>query len=149
MYLYLRYSKQGYEIAVVGESENTARYAGIRVPTVVIRTMGISGAVCGIAGFLTVAGAGHTISTSTAGGRGFIAIIVAWLAKFNTLVMILVAGLLVFLEKGATEIASRFNLNNDVAHVMTGIMLFFIIGCEFFIQYEVKFHDRKHEEVRA
>ena len=148
MYLYLQYSKQGYEIAVVGESENTARYAGIRVPNVVIRTMTISGAVCGIAGFLAVSGASHTISMSTAGGRGFTAIIVAWLAKFNTFVMVAIAGLLVFLDKGAVEIASRFKLSNDISNVIAGILLFFIIGCEFFIQYRMKFRSGAHKEVQ-
>ena len=102
MFLYLKYSKQGYEISVVGDSENTARYAGINVKKVTIRTMAISGAICGLAGFIAVAGASHTISTSTAGGRGFTAIIVAWLAQFNTFVMILISFLLVFLQKGAT-----------------------------------------------
>ncbi|MEI3305460.1 MAG: ABC transporter permease [Dysosmobacter sp.] len=84
MFMYLKYSKQGYEISVVGDSENTARYAGINVKKVTIRTMAISGAICGLAGFIEVAGVSHTISTATAGGRGFTAIIVAWLAKFNT-----------------------------------------------------------------
>ena len=110
MFLYLKYSKQGYEISVVGDSENTARYAGINVKKVTIRTMAISGAICGLAGFIAVAGASHTISTSTAGGRGFTAIIVAWLAQFNTFVMILISFLLVFLQKGAIQIASQFNL---------------------------------------
>lgn len=143
MYLYLNYSKQGYEIAVVGESENTARYAAINVKRVIIRTMIVSGAICGIAGFITVAGAGHTISTSTAGGRGFIAIIVAWLAKFNSFVMILISTLLVFLEKGAIEIASRFDLNDFVSEMITGIILFFILGSEFFINFKVRFRGGK------
>ena len=87
MFIYLKYCKQGYEIAVVGESENTARYAGIQVKKVIVRTMAISGAICGIAGFVIVSGASHTISTATAGGRGFTAIIVAWLSKFNTFII--------------------------------------------------------------
>ena len=86
---------------MVGDSENTARYAGMNVKKIYIRTMALSGAICGIAGFLAVSGASHTISVSTAGGRGFTAIIVAWLAKFNTFVMILISFLLIFLEKGA------------------------------------------------
>lgn len=147
MYIYLKYSKQGYEIAVVGESENTARYAGIKLSRVYVRTMAISGAVCGIAGFIAVSGAGHTISTSTAGGRGFTAIIVAWLAKFNTFVMILIAFLLVFLEKGAMQIASQFQLNDYVSKMLTGIILFFILGSEFFINYKLVFRGRK--EVQA
>ncbi|MBQ3090440.1 MAG: ABC transporter permease [Oscillospiraceae bacterium] len=137
MFIYLKYSKQGYEITVVGDSENTARYAGISVKKVTIRTMAISGAICGLAGFVAVAGASHTISTSTAGGRGFTAIIVAWLAKFNTFVMVLISFLLVFLEKGAIQIASQFNLNDFAADVITGIILFFILGSEFFINYRL------------
>ncbi|KAF5076228.1 ABC transporter permease [Oscillibacter ruminantium] len=143
MYVYLKYSKQGYEISVVGDSENTARYAGISVRKVYIRTMFLSGAICGIAGFLAVSGSSHTISVDTAGGRGFTAIIVAWLAKFNTFVMILFSFLLMFLEKGAVEIASRYNLNSFVSDIITGILLFCILGSEFFINYKVSFR-RKH-----
>ena len=147
MFLYLRYTKQGYEISVVGESENTARYAGISVRRVLIRTMAISGAVCGFSGFIAVSGSGHTISVDTAGGRGFTAIIVAWMAKFNTFVMILIALLLTFLEKGAIQIASQFRLNDYASNVVEGIILFFLLGSEFFIQYSVRFrsHNRKKE----
>ena len=137
IYFYLRYTKHGYEIAVVGESHNTAKYAGISVPVVTVRTVTLSGAICGIAGFIAVAGQGHTISTSTAGGRGFIAIIVAWLAKFNTFVMIAISFLLVFLEMGAKEIASRFNINDNLSKMVMGVILFFILGSEFFINYRV------------
>ena len=143
MYVYLNYSKQGYEIAVVGESENTARYAGINVKRVILRTMALSGAICGIAGFIIVGGASHTISTSTAGGRGFTAIIVSWLSKFNTFVMILVSFFLVFMQKGAGQIASQFNLNENASDIITGIILFFILGCEFFINYKVGFRSGK------
>ena len=142
MFFYLRDSKQGYEIAVVGESQNTARYAGISVGKVFIRTMIISGAICGLAGFIAVSGASHTISTSTAGGRGFTAIIVAWLAKFNTFTMILISLLLVFLDKGAIEIATAYNLNDYASEMITGIILFFILGSEFFINYRLIFRGR-------
>ncbi len=148
MYLYLKYSKQGYEITVVGDSINTARYAGINVKKVTIRTMAISGAICGLAGFIAVSGASHTISTSTAGGRGFTAIIVAWLAQFNTFVMILISFLLVFLQKGAIQIASQFNLNDYASNIITGIILFFILGSEFFINYRVILRGGKEAEAK-
>ncbi|MGN1202177.1 MAG: ABC transporter permease, partial [Eubacterium sp.] len=106
MYVYLKYSKHGYEISVVGESENTARYIGINVNKVIIRTMLLSGAVCGIAGLLLVGSTNHTVTTTTADGRGFTAIMVSWLAKFNPIYMILTSFILVFLEKGANEIAT-------------------------------------------
>ena len=148
MYAYLRYSKHGYEIAVVGESENTARYAGINVRRVIIRTMITSGAICGLCGFLLVAGRDQTISTSTAGGNGFTAIIVAWLAKFNTFYMALISFLLVFLERGASEIASAYSLNEYAADIITGIILFFILGSEFFINYRLIWRGH-HKEVQG
>lgn len=134
---YMKYTKQGYEVAVVGESPNTARYAAINVKKVIIRTMLISGGVCGIAGAIMVSGAGHTISTSTAGGRGFTAIIVAWMSKFNPWAMALVSAFLVFMQQGAIQIASQFGLNENASDIITGILLFFLIGSEFFINYKL------------
>lgn len=137
MYLYLNYSKQGYEIAVVGESERTARYVGIKVEKVIIRTMAISGAVCGLAGLLLVGGINHTVTTTIVGGRGFTAVMVSWLAKFDPIIMIFTSLLLVFLERGAGEISTDFGLNQSFSDIITGIILFFIIGCEFFINYKI------------
>ena len=139
MYIYLNYSKHGYEISVVGESERTARYVGIKVERVIIRTMLLSGAVCGIAGLLLVGGTDHTITTTISDGRGFTAVMVSWLAKFNPIVMIFTAFLLVFLDRGASEISTIFGLNHSFADILTGIILFFIIGSEFFISYTFSF----------
>ena len=147
MFIYLRYSKQGYEISVVGESENTARYIGIDVKKVIIRTMLISGALCGVAGLLLVGGTDHTITRDTAAGRGFTAIMVSWLAKFNPLFMVLTSFLLVFMQKGATQVTTAFDLNDSFSEILTGIIIFFIIGSEFFIQYSIKLaHSRKEAE---
>ena len=148
MYIYLKYSKHGYEIAVVGESENTARYIGINVNKVILRTMALSGAVCGIAGLLLVGGTDHTISTSTADGRGFTAIMVSWLGKFNPIYMIFTSLLLVFLDAGADQISMIFGLNQSFSEIITGIILFFIIGSEFFINYQLKFCKRENKEVK-
>ena len=137
VYIYLNWTKQGYEISVVGESVRTARYVGIKVDRVIIRTMALSGALCGLAGLLLVGGSGHTISTSTAGGRGFTAVMVSWMAKFNPIGMIFTSLLLVFLSKGSSEISSQFQLNDSFGEILTGIILFFIIGCEFFINYKI------------
>ena len=137
MYVYLRYSKQGYEISVVGESQNTARYVGINVKKVIIRTLAISGAIAGVAGFLLVGGINHTISTTTVGGRGFTAIMVSWLAKFNPLLMIITSFLIVFMERGASQISTDFNIDTSISDILTGIILVFIIGCEFFLQYKI------------
>ena len=146
MYVYLKYTKHGYEIAVVGESERTARYVGIKVERVIMRTMLISGALCGLAGFLLVAGTDHTITTSLSDSRGFTAVMVSWLAKFSPVFMVLASFLLVFLDRGASEIATDFGLNEAFGDILTGIILFFIIGCEFFITYELHFRGRAAKE---
>ena len=145
MYIYLTRSKQGYEIAVVGQSERTARYVGIKVGRVIVRTMILSGALCGLAGFLLVAGTDHTITTTIAGGRGFTAVMVSWMAGFNPLNMIFTSFLLVFLERGAAEISTKFALNHAFGDILTGIILFFIIGSEFFIRYEIRRSHAKKE----
>ena len=145
VYIYLKYTKQGYEISVVGESENTARYIGINVKKVIIRTLIVSGALCGIAGLLLVGGTNHTISTTTAGGRGFTAIMVSWLAKFNPIFMVFTSFLIVFLEKGAQQVSTDFRIPNAISDIVTGIILFFIIGCEFFLQYKLVFSNKRKE----
>ena len=131
---------------MVGESERTARYVGIKVEKVILRTMLLSGAVCGIAGLLLVGGTDHTITTTIAGGRGFTAVMVAWLAKFNPIFMVLTTFLLSFLDRGASEISTIFGLNSSFGDILTGIILFFIIGSEFFISYKLHFRTSGKKE---
>ena len=146
MYIYLNYSKHGYEIAVVGESERTARYVGIKVDKVIIRTMLLSGAICGLAGLLLVGSTNHTLTPTIVDGRGFTAVMVAWLAKFNPIWMILTSFLLVFLGRGAGEIATNFGLNRSFGDILTGVILFCIIGSEFFINYQIRFRKAGDKE---
>jgi len=145
MYVYLRYSKQGYEISVVGESENTAKYVGINVPKVIIRTMIISGAICGLIGFLLVANGSCSVTTTIADGRGFTAILVSWLGKFNPIYMILTSLLVVFLQKGTSFMGEIYRLNTSIADIFIGVVLLLIIGCEFFINYKINFRKKNKE----
>ena len=146
VYIYLNWTKHGYEISVVGESVRTARYVGIKVDRVIIRTMALSGALCGLAGWLLVGGSDHTIATATAGGRGFTAVMVSWMAKFNPIGMIFTSLLIVFLDRGSGEIATQFQLNDSFGDILTGIILFFIIGSEFFITYQVSLRKNGKKE---
>lgn len=146
MYIYLNYSKQGYEISVVGESENTAKYVGIKVGKVIIRTMMFSGAICGLVGLLLVGSINHTVTTTIAGGQGFTAVLVSWMSKFNPLTMVLSSFLIIFMDRGASEISTTFGLNHSYSDILTGIILFFIIGCEFFISYKLQFRKKAEKE---
>lgn len=139
---YLSRTKQGYEIAVVGESQNTARYAGMRVGKILMRTMILSGALCGLVGFLQVSGADYTLTDTTAGGVGFTAITVAWMSKLNPAVMTVVALAIAVLEKGSNKIQTTFKIPASAADVLTGIVLFFLLGCEFFINYRLVFRHK-------
>ncbi|MBR4018541.1 MAG: ABC transporter permease, partial [Clostridia bacterium] len=147
MHIYLNYTKQGYEISVVGESERTAHYVGIKVSRVIVRTMALSGALCALAGFLRVAGTDHTLTTTITDGYGFTAVMVSWLAQFKPITMILTSFILTFMDRGASGISTKFQLNESYADILTGIILFFIIGCEFFIRYRITFRKKgKGEE---
>lgn len=143
-HIYFTKTKQGYEIAVVGESSDTARYAGISVSKVYIRTMFISGALCGLVGMLQFAGADYTITESTAGGVGFTAITVAWLAKMNPYAMLIVAVFIAMLDRGSNTIQTQFKIPASAADLLIGIILFFMLGCEFFITYRLIFRGKEN-----
>ena len=146
MFIYLQYSKHGYEIAVVGESQRTASYAGIKVDRVIIRTMILSGSLCAMMGFLMTSGIDHTLTTTIVDSRGFTAVMVSWMSKFNPFIMIAASLLLVTMDRGASEVSSTLGLNHSFADILTGIILFFIIATEFFITYKVTLRKSSKKE---
>ena len=140
MWIYLKFSKHGYELSVVGDSPNTARYIGINVKKVIIRTLCLSGAICGIVGLMLTGAMSHTIGTNTVQNMGFTAIMTTWLANCNPLMMIFTCALVIFVSSGMQQVRMDFALTNDsTANVVIGLVYFFIIACAFFIQYKVVF----------
>ncbi|MCL1796682.1 MAG: ABC transporter permease, partial [Clostridia bacterium] len=137
VYFYVRHTKPGFEITVVGESPRTARYLGMNVGTIMMRTMCLSGALCGIVGFLQVSGADYTLHEATAGGAGFTAITVAWLSGLHPVPMIVVSSMIAVVTKGAGKIQTTFKIPASAADVLTGVLLFFMLGSEFFIRYRL------------
>ena len=151
MFLYMKYTKHGYEIAVIGESENTARYAGMNVGWVIMRTMFLSGAIAGVVGFLLVSGANNTLYSGVAAGAGFTAITVAWLAQLNPFAMVGISALLAVLQKGADTLNTQMGIPASLSDVITGVLLFFMLGCEFFINYKLVFRgaEERHKRKEA
>lgn len=144
MGIYLKYSKHGYEISVVGESPNTARYIGINTKKVIIRTLILCGLISGITGFLLVSATNHSLNgDSTVGGRGFTGVLVSWLAHFNPAAMALTSFLYVFIQRGATQVGNNARLGASYPSVMTGIFFFFIVATEFFINYKIVFKKKR------
>ena len=149
MYLYMNKTKQGFEIAVVGDSVNTARYAGMNVGWVIMRTMFISGAISGVVGFMIVSGANFTLYKGVANGVGFTSITVAWLSQLNSFAMIAISMMLAVLEKGANTLQTRLQVPASIADIITGILLFCMLASEFFINYRLIFRGREKKEVEA
>ena len=116
---------------------------GINVSKVIIRTMIVSGLLCGLAGYLIGAGLDQSITTESVGGQGFTAIMVSWLGQFNPFIMAAVSGLLIFVKDGAAKVADRAMLNSSYADIACGIVILFLVGCEFFIQYSIRFRHSK------
>ncbi|MBE6971305.1 MAG: ABC transporter permease [Ruminococcaceae bacterium] len=146
IYVYMNYTKHGYEISVIGDSVNTARYAGMNVGRIMMRTMCLSGGICGLVGFMVASGANMTLSDTVAAGAGFTAITVAWLAQLNPFAMIVISLLLGVLQKGADTLQTRMAVPTSISDIITGIFLFCMLGCEFFINYKIIFRS-KHKEV--
>ena len=148
MHLYMNYTKHGYEIAVIGDSLNTARYAGMNVGHVMMRTMFLSGAISGLVGFIVASGANNTLYDGVANGVGFTSITVAWLSQLNAFAMIVISALLAILEKGAETLQTAMQVPTSISDNVTGILLFCMLGCEFFINYRMIFR-RKQAEAPA
>lgn len=150
MFIYLKYTKHGYEIAVVGDSPNTAKYIGINVKRVIIRTMIISGALSGIVGLFLAGGIEHTIATDTANNMGFTAIMATWLAAFNPLVMMGTCFFIQFISKGMVQVRGDFGFTNDsIANIVIGLVYFCVIACSFFINYRVVFRKASAKKAEA
>ena len=150
MFIYLKYTKHGYEIAVVGDSPNTAKYIGIDVKRVIIRTMIISGALAGVVGLFLAGGIHHTISTASANNMGFTAIMATWLAAFNPLVMIGTCFFIIFISRGMVEVRGNFGFTNDsIANIVIGLVYFCVIACSFFITYRVVFRKGSAKSAEA
>ena len=147
MFFYMKKSKHGFELSIVGESENTARYVGLNIRWVIIRTLIVSGAICGIVGFLLSGDINNTVNNEMANNMGFTAIMTAWLGKFDPIIMIGTCALITFVTNGMNEVRSSFGFyNNSVVNFVLGFIYFFIIGCEFFIRYKINLRKKKSAE---
>ena len=137
VWTYLKYSKHGYELSVVGGSQNTAKYIGINVKKVIIRTVILTGAICGIVGFLCVAGANHTISEEIIGGRGFTAILVCWVGNFNVPLMLLYSFLISLISSGSSTAAGWLHYPNAIGKVSTALFFVILIASTFFVNFNL------------
>ena len=137
VYIYLKYTKQGYEIAVVGDSAGTAHYAGMKVNTIVLRTVFLSAALIGLASAFKVGTAG-ILSTAITNDVGWTGIIVAWLSQLNTAVIFVVSALICVLHYGSTIAAATFSqVDSSFANMLQGVILFLVLAADFYTRFRI------------
>ena len=146
IHVYMKYTKHGYEISVIGDSMRTAQYAGMNVGRIMMRTMFLSGAISGLVGFIVASGANNTLAKDIAGGVGFTSITVAWLSQLNAFAMILISLMLAILTKGASTLQTQMGVPAAISDIITGLLLFCMLGCEFFINFRIVFRGSRPEK---
>lgn len=149
MYVFMRHTRTGYEIAVIGESERTALYAGINIRKTIITTILMSGALCGLAGMVQVSGVAHTLMYQITGGVGYTAIIVSWLSMLSAPVILVVSVLFAALIEGGAFIQMAFKIPEAAANILQALILFFVLGAEFFVRYRITLKGAKVDDVPA
>jgi simple sugar transport system permease protein len=137
VYLFMNRTKKGYEIAVLGESENTALYAGININKTIIIAMMLSGGLCGLTGMIQASAISNTLSVEVSGGVGFTAIIISWLSSLSAPITLIVGVLFAALEQGGSFIQTAFGIPSAAASILQSMILFFVLGSEFFIKYKI------------
>lgn len=149
VYVFMNFTKKGYEISVLGESEKTAQYAGINIKNTIISAIFISGGLCGLAGMIQASAIANTLSVEVSGGVGFTAIIVTWLASLSAPIILVVSVLFAGLLQGGSYIQTVFGIPEAAAQVLQGAILFFVLGSEFFIKYRIAFGEDKSEPSKS
>lgn len=143
IYIYMKKTKHGYEISVVGDSINTAKYVGMNTKKIIIRTLMVSGIICGIIGFIYASAINQSIDKNTCGSLGFTAVLVAWLANFSPIIIAGISFVLAFLTLGTSKVSSTYRLgNNDLSNVIIGLIFFAILICEFFIRFKLLYNEQ-------
>ena len=137
VFVYLKYTKHGYEISVVGDSAGTAHYAGMKVNAIVLRTVFLSACLIGLAAAFKVGTAG-VLSTAITADVGWTGIIVAWLSHLNTAVIFVVSALISMLHYGSVAAATAFSkVDSSFANMLQGVILFLVLTAEFFIRFRI------------
>lgn len=137
MYILMNHSKLGYEVAVIGESEKTAQYGGINIKKTIITALLISGGLCGLTGMIQASAVSNTLSVEVSGGLGYTAIITTWLSGLSAPFIVVASFLFAALLQGGAYIQTAFNIPASMAQMLQGVILFFVLGSEFFIQYKM------------
>jgi ABC-type uncharacterized transport system permease subunit len=131
-------TRWGYELRVVGENAEAARYAGINVRRTMLTAMLVSGGMAGIAGMVQVAGIVHLLNGQLSNNYGYTAIIIAWLARLHPIAILVVSVLFGALVNGGYAV-SQVGIPQALGAVLQGTILFFVLGVgDVFTRYRLR-----------
>lgn len=146
VYVFMNHTKKGFEITVVGQSLETARYAGMNINSVIITAMLASGGLCGLAGMIQASAIERTLTHALSGGYGFTAIITTWLGRLSPPIIMFVCFAFAILIQGGAYLQIALSVPAAVADMIQGTILFFVLGSEFFLMYKVGFERKSSKK---
>jgi simple sugar transport system permease protein len=122
-------SRWGYEIRLIGDNPEAAKYAGINIGKNIIFVMLVSGGLAGLAGMSEISGVVHRLQGAISPGYGYTGIIIAWLAKLNPLAVIVVSILF-----GALILAGREVQPSGIPTLIQGVIMVCLIASDYFLR---------------
>ncbi len=137
-YVFLNRSFMGFQMRVAGLADAAARYAGFSARRMIWLGLLIGGAAAGIAGMGEVAGPIGQLVPSVSPGYGFAAIIVAFVGRLHPIGILLASLLMSLLYLGGESAQMGLNLPSAMTGLFQGMLLFFLLGSDVFINYRIK-----------
>jgi simple sugar transport system permease protein len=142
-WVFMNRSFLGYQMKVAGQAENASRYAGFSAKRTVWMGMLAGGALAGIAGMAEAAGPMGQITEHVSPGYGFAAMIVAWVGRLNPIGCLFSSLLLALLYLGGEAAQQYLNLPSSISNVFQGMLLFFLLAADVFINFRPKWVGRR------
>lgn len=138
MSVFLRSTRLGYELRACGENVRAARYARMPYAFLVVLVMAVSGALAGWAGFLEASAIIGRLQPSIMSGYGYTAIVVAWLANLNPVIIAVASFLLAGLRVGMETLQLDLQIPATFGGIMEGFILLAVLASGFFSRYRLQ-----------
>jgi len=134
----IRKTRYGFEMRVMGDSPQAASYSGIRTKRKIVSVMAISGGIAGIAGSSQIGDFGHVLDPRglEQAQYGYTGIVVAALALYNPLAVVLVSLLIGGLTNAGFALEGP-SFPTGLVGTMEGIILFTVLGGEILARYRI------------
>nr|WP_319387501.1 ABC transporter permease [uncultured Roseibium sp.] len=140
---------KGFEIRVMGESPRAGSFAGFSAKGLTLFSFALAGALAGLAGTMEVSGALNQLLPSISPGYGFTAIIVAFLGRLNPIGIIVAGFVLALSYIGGEGVQSAMGVSNEIASVIQGLLLFFVLACDTLILYRIRMVTKRSTPAEA